>query len=97
MSTLDKPNELQFRWTFRLQNSPYFLRQPKTRERSNKSRGATPLYKPCGYVPTQRVGFWGRFSMKTSIDFAHFGLESGWFTKELRLCVNVFVVSIPNK
>ena len=95
MSTLDKPNELQFRWTFRLQNSPCVSQKPARGQ--TKARGGTPLYKPCGYVPAQRVGFWGRFSLQTSIDFAHFGLESGWFTKELRLCVNVFVVSIPNK
>ena len=53
--------------------------------------GGTPLYKPCRYVPPQRVGFF----LKTGIDFAHFGLES--CTKELRLCINVFVVSIPNE
>ena len=40
--------------------------------------GCTPLYKPCMYVPLpHRVGFLRRFSLKTGIDFAHFGLESG--------------------
>ena len=34
----------------------------------------TPLYKPCRYVPPQRVGFLRRFGLKTGIDFA---LESG--------------------
>ena len=29
------------------------------------------------YVPPQRVGFLRRFDLKTGIDFAHFGLESG--------------------
>ena len=29
------------------------------------------------YVPPQRVGVLRRFSLKTGIDFAHFGLESG--------------------
>ena len=29
------------------------------------------------YVPPQRVGFLRRFGLKTSVDFAHFGLESG--------------------
>ena len=53
--------------------------------------GGTPLYKPCRYVPTQRVGFF----LKTGIDFAHFGLES--CMKELQLCLNVFVLSIPNE
>ena len=35
----------------------------------------TPLYKPHRYVPPQRVGFLGRFGLKTGIDFANFGLE----------------------
>ena len=28
---------------------------------------------------------------------AHFGLESGWFFRELRECMNVLIVSIPNE
>ena len=39
--------------------------------------GVNPLYKPNRYVPHQRVRFWRRFGLKTGIDFAHFGLESG--------------------
>ena len=41
--------------------------------------GGTPLYKPYRYVPPPppRVGFLRRFCLKTGIDFAHFGLESG--------------------
>ena len=39
--------------------------------------GATPLYKPYRCVPPHRVGFLRRFGLKTGIDFAHFGLESG--------------------
>ena len=39
--------------------------------------GGTPLYKPHRYVPPHRVGFLRRFGLKTGIDFAHFGLESG--------------------
>ena len=40
--------------------------------------GCTPLYKPCMYVHLpHRVGFLRRFGLKTGIDFAHFGLESG--------------------
>ena len=30
-------------------------------------------------MPPQRVGFLCRFGLKTGIDFAHFGLESGAF------------------
>ena len=40
-------------------------------------RGCTPLYKPYMYVLLQRVGVLRRFCLKTGIDFAHFGLESG--------------------
>ena len=39
----------------------------------------TPLYKPYRYryVPPHRVGFLRRSGLKTSIHFAHSGLESG--------------------
>ena len=37
-----------------------------------------------------------RFGLKTGLDFAHFGLESGMVYEGLRLCINVFVVSIRN-
>ena len=40
--------------------------------------GGTPLYKPYRHVPPQRVGLLGLFGLKTGIDFAHFGLESGY-------------------
>ena len=39
--------------------------------------GGPPLYKPYRYVLPQRVGFLRRFCLKTGIDFAGFGLESG--------------------
>ena len=35
------------------------------------------LYKLYRYVPPRRVGFLRSFGLKTSIQFAHFGLESG--------------------
>ena len=49
-------------------------------------------------MPPQRVGilcpsFW----LKMGIDFAHFGLESSWFSKELRECTNLVVVSISTE
>ena len=31
--------------------------------------GGTPSYKPCRYVPPQRVGFLGLFGLKTGMDF----------------------------
>ena len=43
--------------------------------------GGTPSHKPYRYVLRQRVGFLRRFGLKTSIDFAHFGLESGMVFK----------------
>ena len=60
--------------------------------------GGTPLYKPYGYVPPQREGFLCRFSLKTGIHFAHFGLESGMVFEEAP-CerVNVFIVSGPSE
>ena len=37
----------------------------------------TPFRKSYSYVPLQKVRFLCRFGLKTGIDFAHFGLESG--------------------
>ena len=62
--------------------------------------GGTPLYKLCGYVPPYRVRFLCRFGLKIGIQFAHFGLESvfeGWFLRELREGMKVFIVSIPDE
>ena len=52
------------------------------------------LSSPCyaGYV--YRVGFLGRFGLRTGIHFAHFGLESGVVFEELRECMKVFIVSL---
>ena len=48
------------------------------RTHCTSARGAgTPLYKLYRYVPPYRVGFLRRFGLKTTIHFAHFGLESG--------------------
>ena len=50
------------------------------------------------YMPPHRVGFLRLFGQKTGIDFAHFGLESGMFSRETTRseCMNVFIVSILN-
>ena len=37
----------------------------------------TPLYKPYGYVPHQRLEFLRHFGPITCIDLANFGLLSG--------------------
>ena len=45
--------------------------------RIRKNLWSTPLYKLYRYVPPHRVGFLHGFGLKTGIQFAHFGLESG--------------------
>ena len=59
--------------------------------------GGTPLNKLYRYVPSHRLRFLRRFGLKTSIHFAHFGLELGMGFRELRKCMNVFIVSIQNE
>ena len=61
------------------------------------SAGGTPLNKQYRYVPPHRVGFLRRFGLKTSLHFAHYGLESGMIFEGIRECMNVFIVSIPNE
>ena len=47
----------------------------------------------------KRCDFCVHFGLKTGREFAHFGQESAGdgFWRELRQCVNVFVVSIQNE
>ena len=57
---------------------------------------------PYRYVPPYRVGFLPggflrRFGLKTGIDFAHFGLESGRVFQGTTECMNVFIVSIERE
>ena len=59
--------------------------------------GGTPLYKPYRYVPPHRVEFLRCFGLKTGVYFAHFGLESGVVFEGTTDCMNVLIVSIPNK
>ena len=62
--------------------------------------GGTPLYKLYRYVPPHRVWCMCPFGLKTGIHFAQFGLESGMVvegTTGVYECMNVFIVSIPNK
>ena len=59
--------------------------------------GGDSLSKPYRYVLPQMVGFLRRFALKTGIDFTHFGLGSGMVFEQLRKCMKVFIVSIPNE
>ena len=59
--------------------------------------GGTPLHLAYRYVPLQSVWFLRRFGVKTGIDFTYFGLSSGMIFREIRECMNVFVVSISNE
>ena len=59
--------------------------------------GYSLIYKLYRYVPPQRVGLLRGFGLKTGIHFAHFGLNRVWFLRELRDCMNVFIVSISNE
>ena len=57
------------------------------------SRGLLPYISHIGMCRPQRVGFLHRFGLKTGIDFAHFGLESGMVydgTKVVYQCVRRF-------
>ena len=42
-------------------------------------------------MPLQRVWFFLRFGLKTGIDFAHFGLESGMVYEETKHVYDRFV------
>ena len=53
---------------------PYQKSGVLAREDRTVLKTRTLLYK---LVPPHRVGFLGRFGLKTSIHFGHFGLESG--------------------
>ena len=44
---------------------------------AGEAGGLLPYINRIRYVPLQRVWFLGLFSLKTGIDFAHFGLELG--------------------
>ena len=59
--------------------------------------GGEGLYKLYRYLPPQRVWFLSRFGLKTGIEFVHFGLDRVWFSRELRECINLFFISVPNE
>ena len=45
-------------------------------------RVISSIYKLHRYVPPHRVGFLRRLGLKTGMQFAHFGLESGMVCEE---------------
>ena len=60
-------------------------------------RGGTPLYKLCRFVPPNRVGFLRRFVCKRVYTLPILVWNRVWFSGELRECVNVFIIAIPNE
>ena len=59
--------------------------------------GGTYLYKSYSYAPPQRVGFLRRFGLKTGIGLPILVWSRVWFSRELRECMKVFIVSMPNE
>ena len=53
----------------------------RTQSKGVGGGGGTLLYQLYRYVPPQRVCFLSRFSLKTDIDFDHYGLKSGTIFK----------------
>ena len=59
--------------------------------------GGTYLYKSYSYAPPQRVGILRRFGLKTGIGLPILVWSRVWLSRELRECMKVFIVSIPNE
>ena len=53
----------------------------ESRKAARSEAVASPPW-PYRYVPRQRVGFLRRFGLKTGLDFAQFGVESGMVFEE---------------
>ena len=79
-----------------------------TSRETDRIKSVVDLYKHSGGVlfyishigmcsPIKEYGFLRRSGLKTSVDFTHFGLESGMVFEGTTGVKNVFVVSIPNK
>ena len=49
------------------------------------------MRRPKGYVFLRRIG------LKAGVHFARLIWNRVWFSRELRVCRNVFVVSVPNE
>ena len=59
--------------------------------------GVLPCISHIGMCPPQRVGCLCCFCLKTGIDFAHFGLESGMVFEGITGMYDIFIVSISNE
>ena len=59
--------------------------------------GVLPCICLIGICRPKRYGFCSVLVLKTTIDFAYFGLNSGMALEGIRECMNAFVVSIPNE
>ena len=59
--------------------------------------GVLPYISHRGMCRPTGVGFLHRFGLKTGKHFVYFGLESGCGSWELRECMNIFIVAIPNE
>ena len=61
------------------------------------AQGGTPLYKPYRYVPLKGYGLWAFLAWKRVYTLTILVLNRVWFSRDLRECMNVFIVSIPNE
>ena len=59
--------------------------------------GGTYLYKSYSYAPPQRVGILRRLGQKTGIGLPILVCSRVWLSRELRECMKVFIVSMPNE
>ena len=64
----------------------------KIKNHSRDGGGGTPLFKPYKYVPPQRVGF-----ATVLVCVLILIWNQVWFSRALRQCLDVFIVSIPNE
>ena len=59
--------------------------------------GGTFLYKSYSYAPPQRAEILRCFGLKTGIGLPILVWSRVWLSRELRECMKVFIVSIPNE
>ena len=62
-----------------------------------KKPGELTYISPNSYAPPQRVGFLRRCGLKTGIGLPILVWSRVWFSRDLRECMKVFIVSMPNE